>query len=99
MPKNLIESVEKMGAKVGNANRSNGVKFALALRNALADDAGSATDGLKKVAKQLVKAANNGEAWAIKEIADRFDGKPAQAVSVTGKEGGAIDVALNVKFG
>jgi len=77
-----------MGAKVGNANRSNGTKFALALRKVLAEQSGTASDGLKLVAKQLVEAAINGEPWAIKEIADRFDGRPAQAVALTGADGG-----------
>jgi len=37
--------------------------------------------GLRKVADVLVKEAHKGEAWAIKEIADRLDGKPATVVS------------------
>ena len=35
---------------------------------------------LRKVADKLIREAIKGEAWAIKELADRLDGKPAQMV-------------------
>jgi hypothetical protein len=38
------------------------------------------SDGLEKIAEVLLDAAEAKEAWAAKEIADRFDGKPAQAI-------------------
>ena len=41
------------------------------------------TAGLERIAKKLLQAANKGEQWAILEIANRIDGKPAQTVDMT----------------
>ena len=43
---------------------------------------------LRKVAEMLVKQALKGEAWAIKELADRIDGKVPQAQIVQGDQDG-----------
>ena len=70
-----------MGAPVGNENAKKGKDYRLALRRALARKSGStASEGLKEIAGKLVEAAYAGEAWAIKEVADRVDGRPAQAI-------------------
>jgi hypothetical protein len=34
---------------------------------------------LRRIAERLVKAAEKGEAWAIRELMDRMDGKVPQA--------------------
>ena len=36
--------------------------------------------GLRKIARNLIESAEKGDLPAIKEIADRLDGKPAQAI-------------------
>lgn len=41
-------------------------------------------DALKEIAGKLLAAAMNGEQWAIKELADRLDGKSAQQLIHTG---------------
>jgi hypothetical protein len=38
---------------------------------------------LRLIAEKLVTAAINGEGWAIQQIADRLDGKPAQESTMT----------------
>ena len=43
---------------------------------------------LRKVAEMLVKQALKGEAWAIKELADRVDGKVPQAQIIQGDDDG-----------
>ena len=43
---------------------------------------------LRQVAEMLVKLALKGEAWAIKELADRIDGKVPQAQIIQGDEDG-----------
>lgn len=63
-----------------------------ALKRALARDSGSVTAGLLKIANQVVELANNGEQWAIKEIAERLDGKVAQQQILTGFEDGPVVV-------
>jgi len=80
----------KGGAPLGSANASK--EFKLAIRRALAHRAAemgegmTARDALDTLAKKLVTLAEMGEAWAMKEIADRLDGKPSQQVQLTGGE-------------
>lgn len=62
----------------GNANSGRQPKeksFANMLRIALAEN-----ESLRAIADKLVQQAIAGEGWAIKEVADRLDGKPAQAI-------------------
>lgn len=46
---------------------------------------------IRLIAEQLAKLAESGDIQAIKEVADRIDGKPAQAV--TGEGGGAVIIS------
>ena len=43
---------------------------------------------LRRAVEQLLDQAAAGEPWAIQELANRLDGKPAQAI--TGADGGPI---------
>ena len=71
------------GAPKGNNNKNNGAQFRQALRKVMARSTGkTASEGLIEVAEQLYKAAKSGEQWAVKEIADRFDGKPHQSMGI-----------------
>lgn len=76
-----------MAAPIGNSNAKKGKEWFDALRkeciqrNALAD-----------IAKILVDKAIAGEAWAIAEIGNRFDGKPAQSVELTGDPDNPVQV-------
>lgn len=63
----------------------------LALRE---EDETTKRQKLRMVADKLVEQALAGEGWAIKEIGDRIDGKPAQAVELGGADGGAIVVQV-----
>lgn len=54
--------------------------FANMLRIALAANGASGEPKLREVAEVLVTQALAGEGWAIKEIADRTDGKVPQAI-------------------
>jgi hypothetical protein len=51
--------------------------FRAALDRAVAQDDGKR---LRDAAEKLLSLAAEGEAWAVKELADRLDGKPAQAI-------------------
>lgn len=48
--------------------------------------------GLRAVKRQELKAALGGNMTAIKEISDRLDGKPPQALEVGGIDGKPIDM-------
>ena len=69
-----------MAAPVGNQNAKKGKEFEGALRRALARAGDNVDNGLDKVADKLVTHGMAGEQWAVKEIADRLDGKPKQAI-------------------
>ena len=79
-----------MARPLGSENKDK--PFREALRMELAE-MGDDHKGLRKIARKLIGVATAGEIAAIKEIADRLDGKPMQATEVTGKDGGAIEVA------
>ena len=68
----------------GNANsgrKKNEKSFSNMLRIAINEaDKKEGTTKLRDVADQLVLQAVNGDLNAIKEVADRLDGKPAQAI-------------------
>lgn len=65
--------------------------FREALRMELAA-MGDDLKGLRKIAKAVIQSATEGKMDAVREIADRLDGKPVQATELTGKDGGAIEM-------
>lgn len=82
------------------AGRKGEKRWADAVNRALhreSDGKGSAK-WLDVIANRLVEAASEGDVTAIKEIGDRMDGKPTQAVEASGPDGEAIPIALNVGF-
>lgn len=83
-----------MGAPVGNTNARSAKLFQQALKRALARKTENSVDaGLDKGAEKLVDAFFAGEQWAIKEVGDRIDGKPAQQVVLNGdEEGGPVQM-------
>lgn len=66
-----------MGRPAGSENKDK--PFREALRMALAD-AGKDHKALRAIASALIVKASGGDVQAIKEIGDRLDGKPAQAI-------------------
>lgn len=45
---------------------------------------------LRSAADKLLDAAAAGEPWAVKELRDTLDGKPAQAHQISAPDGGPI---------
>jgi len=70
-----------MAAPKGNLNASKSGTFADALRKAIAQ-----SDGIKlrMAAEKLLDLAAEGTPWAIKELADRTDGKAFQSIQLSG---------------
>ncbi len=71
----ISRKVNMRGAPIGNSNAQKGKVWNDALRRAIASDHGAR---VLKAAHRLLDDAANGEPWAIKELADRLDGKPQQ---------------------
>jgi hypothetical protein len=72
-----------MAAPVGNQNARNAKRWQGAITRALARASeGQGVDaGLDKLADKLISAALMGEQWALKEVGERLDGKPAQVIA------------------
>lgn len=72
-----------MPFKKGQSGNPAGAKelysFRAALTRAVAQDSGAR---LRGCAEKLLDLAAAGEAWAVRELADRLDGKANQSVSV-----------------
>jgi len=79
----------------GNHNAAKGKLFYNQLRKVLVQE-----DQLKlrQIAEKLVEAAQEGEAWAVKEIMDRVDGKAHQSTSIEDAEGNNLIQAIEVRF-
>ena len=57
--------------------------FEAALRRAIAQNNG---EQVRDAAEALLKAAVKGEPWALQMLADRLDGKAAQAITVESQD-------------
>ena len=70
-----------MAAAIGNNYAAKEKRWAKAIDKALEKRCKS--DGQKalvELAEVMLQAAENGEAWALKELGDRMDGKAAQSI-------------------
>ena len=75
-------------------NASKGVMFKDKLRLILTQE----PHRLRAIADTLVRKAEEGEPWAVKEIMDRMDGKAHQAVSVENADGSPLLSGIQVTF-
>ncbi len=89
------ESSDKGGAQPGNQNAKKGKLFYDALRIALVQED---RKKLRNITEKLVKSAEAGEPWAIKEVMDRIDGKPVQSTEITGADGGLFETLSTVNI-
>jgi hypothetical protein len=78
------------GGQTGNTNARKGTQWRDALERALARScktkAKTVDKGLDKIADQVVKNALAGNKDAWQEVANRLDGKHAQAIEISGDE-------------
>ena len=82
------------GAPIGNQNAAKSRMFYDKLRLVLTQE----PHRLRDIAEQLVKKAEEGEAWAIKELIDRVDGKAHQAVALENADGSPLLTGIQVTF-
>lgn len=88
------------GAPVGNQNAAKAKVWHAAIMRALDKrGAGDRVKALDELAGKLLDLVATGDLAALKEFGDRLDGKPAQAVALSGDgEGGAIPLSLSVGY-
>lgn len=81
------------GAQQGNKNAAKGKDWEAAIRYAIlnyTNDEVKRGQALKRIANKLVEQALEGNKDAWQEIGNRLDGKPAQAVELSGNNGDPI---------
>ena len=77
------------GGTLGNRHAAHDKPWQAAVKRALLADDGKK---LRRIADALCDKAIAGDVQAIKEIGDRLDGRPAQAI--TGADGGSLIPSL-----
>jgi len=82
------------GGQPGNQNAAKQRMFYDKLRFVLTQE----PHRLKAVAEQLIRKAEEGEAWAVKELIDRLDGKAHQAVALENSDGTPLLTGIQVTF-
>lgn len=83
-----------MAAPIGNTNAVKGKMFYDRLRKCLVQE----PHRLEKIVNQLVTQAELGEAWAVKEVIDRLDGKAVQTTEMQNSDGTPILSGIQVMF-
>lgn len=89
-----------MGAPTGNKNAAKAKVWHAAILRALDKrGAGDRVAALDELAGKLLDLVSTGDLQALKEFGDRLDGKPAQAVTVSGDdEGGPIQIVSRIEL-
>lgn len=80
------------GAPQGNNNAGRNKPFWRAIDRAIVQDDGKR---LRDAAEKLLDLAAQGEQWAVRELADRLDGRPAQAL--TDSNGDPLTITFMLK--
>lgn len=76
-----------MAAPIGNKNAAKAKQWTAAIERALEKRSGmDKAKALEELATKLIEAALAGDAWALKEIGDRLEGKAAQQVQLSGDQ-------------
>ena len=82
------------GGQPGNNNATKNKPFYDAIRRALVQN----PHKMANIVDKVIEKAEEGEAWAVKEIADRLDGKAHQSTSIEDAEGNNLIQAIEVRL-
>jgi hypothetical protein len=83
-----------MAAPIGNTNAVKGKMFYDKLRKVLVQE----PHRLESIVNQLITQAEQGEAWAVKEVIDRLDGKAVQTTEMQNSDGTPLLSGIQVMF-
>ena len=78
----------------GNNNATKNKLFYDRIRKALTQE----PHRLANIVDKLIEEAENGEAWAVKEIMDRMDGKAVQQTELSGPDGEKLVTHIGFTF-
>jgi len=79
------QSGNPAGRPIGSGDKQFVEQLRIVLAEVVPDDPAGERK-LRRIAEKLVDAALDGHSWAIQQVADRIDGKPAQESTVNFKE-------------
>jgi len=82
------------GGQPGNNNASKNKPFLDAMRRALAQN----PQKIAKIVDKVLDQAEAGEAWAVKEVADRLDGKAIAIQEIQGPNGAELKTGVVITF-
>jgi hypothetical protein len=82
------------GGQPGNNNASKNKPFLDAMRRALAQN----PQKIAKIVDKILDQAEAGEAWAVKEVADRLDGKAIAIQEIQGPNGAELKTGVVITF-
>lgn len=86
-----------MAAAIGNTYSAKGRRWADAIERAIAKRSRAAgIEALDELAEKLLLRCDEGDMSALKELGDRYDGKPAQVIANEGGKGFAISLIERV---
>jgi len=88
------KSINPVGAPLGNKNNTKNKPFLDAMRRAIAQN----PQKIRSIVDKVLEKAEEGESWAVKEVADRLDGKAVQATTFEDAEGNSLLQAIEVRF-
>lgn len=88
--------VVSMAAPLGNQNAAKGKRFQKAMERVLARKYGDVDSGYEAIAKIYIEIAESKDPSICKDIADRVDGKPNQAIELSGEVGSYVARTPNV---
>lgn len=87
---------EGAGAPIGNTNSSKSNRlFGDTIKRMVIQSEGEIA---RKVAEALILKAQEGDISAIKEFADRVDGKSVATTEISGPDGSSIPLGLYIEF-
>ncbi len=84
-----------MAAAIGNQYAAKAKLVTDAIRKAIVQEDGKR---LRQGVDKLLDAFASGEPWAIEQVMNRLEGKPAQGVVVSGDEDAPIRAKVSVEF-
>jgi len=91
-----MEEERKVGGQPGNTNSSKSNRlFADTIKRMVVQSEGEIA---RKVAEALILKAQEGDISAIKEFADRVDGKSVATTELTGADGSPLPLSIGVSF-
>lgn len=87
-----------MAAPQGNQNAAKAKVWSAAIQRALDKRGVSRIEALDALAEKLLGKCDEGDLGALKELGDRLDGKPAQAVTLGGDADQPLETRVTVRY-